>query len=107
MADLVNLVGNCWIIERGVCTWADRDLEKSAGGGANIFPGRMDPCFWPVAGYFNPGQTGGNVTNLPQIIDVSCEWVLIYISRNDVLTDGMARQILNHNETVEKNCSKL
>lgn len=50
--------------------------------------------------------TNGNVTNQPQIIDTSCEWVhFIYISKDDVLTDGTARQILTHNETVEKNCS--
>ncbi|MXS85276.1 hypothetical protein ABO04_04920 [Nitrosomonas sp. HPC101] len=52
--------------------------------------------------------TNGHVTKIPQIIDTSCEWVhFIYISKDDVLTDGTARQILNHNETLEKNCSKL
>jgi len=45
------------------------------------------------------------VTKIPEIIDMSCEWVhFIYISKDDVLTDGTARQILNHNETFEKNC---
>lgn len=34
-----------------------------------------------------------------------CEWAQpIYVSRDDVLTEGTARQILRHNETWAANC---
>jgi hypothetical protein len=43
----------------------------------------------------------------PVVIDTACKWVnFIYISKSDVLTDGTARQILAHNETLAKNCDK-
>ena len=42
-----------------------------------------------------------------KVIDTACDWVgFIYISQQDVLTDGTARQILAHNETLAKNCGK-
>jgi len=41
----------------------------------------------------------------PVIIDTGCKWAsLIMISKEDEFTPGTARQILNHNETYEKNC---
>lgn len=40
-----------------------------------------------------------------EVTDTSCQWVApIYISKNDVLTDGTARQILAHNKTWETFC---
>ncbi|URA06790.1 Rz1 [Xanthomonas phage Langgrundblatt2] len=43
----------------------------------------------------------------PVVIDTACKWVgFIYISKQDVLTDGTARQILAHNEALAKNCGK-
>lgn len=49
--------------------------------------------------------TNGRAIDVPSVVDSACEWVLpIYISSRDVLTPGTARQILNHNETLEKNC---
>mgnify|MGYP007057189166 CR=1 FL=1 len=34
-----------------------------------------------------------------------CEWTrIIYVSQQDVLTEGTARQILAHNETRERIC---
>ena len=42
------------------------------------------------------------------VIDTSCDWVRpILISRDDVLTDGTARQILEHNETWQAVCDTL
>lgn len=39
------------------------------------------------------------------VVDTACKWVEpIYISKKDVLTDGTARQILTHNNTVDRNC---
>lgn len=39
------------------------------------------------------------------VTDGACGWVKpVYISRNDVLTDETARQILVHNETWEATC---
>ena len=40
------------------------------------------------------------------IIDTACMWVQpIYISSNDIFTEGTARSILIHNEAWEKNCA--
>lgn len=44
-------------------------------------------------------STSGPVT------EGACAWVKpIYVSRDDVLTDETARQILTHNETWQVNC---
>lgn len=44
-------------------------------------------------------------TTDPVVIDTACKWVgFIYISSEDTLTDGTARQILAHNKTLAKNC---
>lgn len=44
-------------------------------------------------------STSGPVT------EGACAWVNpIYVSRNDILTDGTARQILRHNETWSALC---
>jgi hypothetical protein len=41
----------------------------------------------------------------PQVIDNGCSWVKpIYVSRVDVLTDGTARQIKDHDETGARIC---
>ena len=38
-------------------------------------------------------------------IDPGCEWAKpIFTSRDDVLTDGTARAILDHNETWQRVC---
>lgn len=48
---------------------------------------------------------GRAIDDVPAVVDSACEWVVpIYISSRDVLTPGTARQILNHNETLEQNC---
>lgn len=45
------------------------------------------------------------VQTKPVVIDTACKWVSgIWISKSDVLTPGTTRQILNHNQTVVKNC---
>jgi hypothetical protein len=45
--------------------------------------------------------------NLPATIDTACSWVrVITISKDDVLTDDTARQILIHDEQVERVCNK-
>ncbi|UGO51992.1 hypothetical protein PHOOPHIGHTERS_58 [Serratia phage vB_SmaS_PhooPhighters] len=49
----------------------------------------------------------GQETSQPRTIDTSCDWVTyIYISRQDSLTDGTARQILAHNEALQARCEK-
>lgn len=49
--------------------------------------------------------TNGRAIDVPAVVDSACDWVQpIYISSSDVLTPGTARQILNHNETLEQNC---
>jgi hypothetical protein len=41
----------------------------------------------------------------PATIDTACSWVrIITISKDDVLTDDTARQILIHDEQVERVC---
>lgn len=41
----------------------------------------------------------------PVVTDHGCGWVKpIYVSRNDILTDGTARQIKDHDETGAKVC---
>ena len=41
----------------------------------------------------------------PVVTDYGCGWVKpIYVSRDDVLTDGTARQIKDHDETGAKVC---
>lgn len=43
----------------------------------------------------------------PVVIDSSCNWAkVIFVSNQDVLTDGTARQVLSHNVLVQKNCPK-
>jgi len=58
-------------------------------------------------------MTNGHETNkvdkaiaqLPKVIDTSCRWSkYILVSKKDVLTDSTARQILAHNETLERLC---
>lgn len=40
-----------------------------------------------------------------EVVDAGCYWTRpIYISREDILTDETARQILVHNETWELRC---
>lgn len=40
-----------------------------------------------------------------RVIDTSCSWVRpIYVSKDDVLTDGTARQILTLNEQWRRVC---
>lgn len=49
----------------------------------------------------------GCVTNGPviELVDTACNWTgPILISKQDVLTDGTAKQILQHNENWEANC---
>lgn len=39
------------------------------------------------------------------VVDTACNWVQpILVSKDDVLTDGTARQLLAHNETWLKTC---
>lgn len=41
------------------------------------------------------------------VIDTSCAWAKpILVSRQDVLTDETTRQVLSHNETWERLCSR-
>lgn len=52
--------------------------------------------------------SNGDVIKNKPIIDPSCQWVdAIYISKDDSLTAGTARQILDHNEKWEFNCNLL
>ena len=47
----------------------------------------------------------GCATN-SRVIDTSCAWTRpIMVSRQDVLTDDTARQILSYNETWERLCA--
>lgn len=40
-----------------------------------------------------------------KVVDTSCSWAkVILVSKKDSLTDGTARQVLAHNELVQKNC---
>ena len=40
-----------------------------------------------------------------EVVDTACNWIRpIFVSRQDVLTDGTARQILAHNEAGSKRC---
>ncbi|WQZ00335.1 o-spanin [Escherichia phage Shy] len=51
--------------------------------------------------------TNGRGIESPKVVtvDTACKWVQpIYVSKDDVITDGTARQILSHNETFVKNC---
>lgn len=42
----------------------------------------------------------------PVVVDTGCKWVgIITVSSADVFTPVTARQILNHNETYERNCA--
>jgi hypothetical protein len=57
------------------------------------------------------GCAVGNETKPPEVVtrtkvvDTACQWVKpIYPSAADVLTDGTAKQIVDHNETGEKRC---
>lgn len=48
---------------------------------------------------------GDVIQQTPVVIDTACKWVKpVFISKQDVLTDGTARQILAHNETYLINC---
>jgi len=48
---------------------------------------------------------GETVQTKPVVIDTACKWVQpIYISKDDVLTDGTARQILAHNKAYVVAC---
>ncbi len=50
----------------------------------------------------------GNETKPPIVIDMYCKWASpILISKNDVLSDGTARQILAHNETWKSFCKQV
>lgn len=41
----------------------------------------------------------------PVVVDTGCKWTnIITVSSADVFTPVTARQILNHNETYERNC---
>ncbi|AKI28770.1 Rz-like spanin [Stenotrophomonas phage vB_SmaS-DLP_2] len=52
-----------------------------------------------------PQSIADAVQTKPVVIDTACKWVApIWISKADGLTAGTARQILNHNEAVERNC---
>lgn len=45
------------------------------------------------------------VDDPPRATDTACLWVApIYVSRQDVLTDGTAVAILSHNEKWKANC---
>jgi hypothetical protein len=45
-------------------------------------------------------------TSGPAISAGGCEWAKpVFVSRQDVLTDGTARQILAHNEAWERVCA--
>lgn len=51
--------------------------------------------------------TNGSGTDPVHVVikDSTCDWVRpVLISRDDVLTEGTARQILIHNETWERLC---
>lgn len=49
----------------------------------------------------------GTVEYRPVVVDTGCKWTsIILISKEDVLTAGTARQILNHNMTYEQNCKE-
>lgn len=54
-----------------------------------------------------PQSIAETVQTKPVVIDTACKWVsVIWVSKTDVLSPGTARQILNHNETVVKNCGE-
>lgn len=47
----------------------------------------------------------GPVLTESKVVDTSCSWAkVILVSKKDSLTDGTARQVLAHNELVQKNC---
>jgi len=50
--------------------------------------------------------TNGNVIEKINVVDTACSWVKpIYISKDDVLTDGTARQILANNRAYASSCN--
>lgn len=61
----------------------------------------------PVLLLMSCGTNGVGISKPPvvKVIDTACSWTnYIYISKDDVLTDGTARQILAYNETRQENC---
>lgn len=52
-----------------------------------------------------PQSIAETVQTKPVVIDTACKWVgAIWVSKSDEMTAGTARQILNHNRAVVKNC---
>ncbi|UYA98935.1 putative Rz1 protein [Xanthomonas phage vB_Xar_IVIA-DoCa8] len=52
-----------------------------------------------------PQSIAETVQTKPVVIDTACDWVrAIWVSKSDDMTPGTARQILNHNQAVVKNC---
>lgn len=50
---------------------------------------------------------GDTIQQKPVIVDTGCKWNKpIYVSKEDILTEGTARQILAHNEIWELNCKE-
>lgn len=53
------------------------------------------------------GSRPPQVVMPPVIIDATCDWAgPIYVSREDVLTDETARQILSHNRSWSSICKE-
>lgn len=46
------------------------------------------------------------IASKPVVVDTACKWVhpIMISKKDDVLSAGTARQILNHNETWSRNC---
>ena len=65
----------------------------------------LSGCAMNGRGTKPPQSIAETVQTKPVVIDTACDWVkAIWVSKSDDMSPGTARQILNHNQAVVKNC---